>query len=182
VHCSYGLQTVSMRGVKSDNDDDDSPVRCSLCLRKSQRKAKKKTRGAATFQPSPPEPQVVVIGTGTGPPLTDPSAASMGPNADSTTPNPSQVLPILNPYLKKPKTVFTSPAESTIPPSLAPESGEIHSFVVPTHVDGGSSINDIALFFRQSPNLFTDQAFVTRIRATNFAPSPHLTATQRLVQ
>jgi hypothetical protein len=87
------------------------------------------------------------------------------------------VIPIANPYAKKAKASVRPP-----PPSSAPGSGEIHSFVVPTFIDGSSSVNDIALFFRQSPDLFTDQAFVTRIRATNFAPTPHLSTTQRLIQ
>jgi hypothetical protein len=54
-----------------------------------------------------------------------------------------------------------------------------NSFSVPRGVDGGSSINDIALFIRQTHTLFKDTDFVNRVCDINFAVTHHLTTTQR---
>jgi hypothetical protein len=54
-----------------------------------------------------------------------------------------------------------------------------NSFSVPHGVDGGSSVNDIALFIRQTHTLFKDTDFVNRVRDIDFAVTHHLTTTQR---
>jgi hypothetical protein len=54
-----------------------------------------------------------------------------------------------------------------------------NSFSVPHGVGGNSSVNEIALFIRQTHTLFKDSDFVNRVRDINFAVTHHLTTTQR---
>jgi hypothetical protein len=83
-----------------------------------------------------------------------------------------EVVPVRNPYLKKPPA--TKPSER-----LIVDNGTGLSYTVPSIVDGESSINDIALFIRQTDGLFKDTDFVNRVRGMNFATTNHLTTTQR---
>ena len=92
---------------------------------------------------------------------------------------PCSIVPsTINPHAKNP------PAASQETPKsyadwLVVDNITGNSFTVPGVVDGASSVNDIALFLRQTPTIFTDTSFANRVRNMNFATTNHLDTTQR---
>ena len=96
-------------------------------------------------------------------------------DVDVITPPPPSTT---NPYAKKPRT-STSKKPSQ---RLIVNNQTRSTFSVPNAVDGSSSINDIALFIRQSDSLFTDKSFVNRVRSMKYATTKNLSMTQRHIK
>jgi hypothetical protein len=89
------------------------------------------------------------------------------------------VTTVVNPYAKKPPPAASHEDPKPSADRLVVDARSGNSFVVPGVVDGSSSVNDIALFLRQTPTIFKETSFVNRVRSLNFANTSHLDTTQR---
>jgi hypothetical protein len=89
------------------------------------------------------------------------------------------VTTVVNPYAKKPPPAASHEDPKPSADRLVVDARSGNSFVVPGVVDGSSSVNDIALFLRQTPTIFNEMSFVNRVRSLNFANTSHLDTTQR---
>jgi hypothetical protein len=95
-------------------------------------------------------------------------------------PPPYRTVPtVVNPYAKKPPPAASHEDPKPSADRLVVDARSGNSFVVPGVVDGSSSVNDIALFLRQTPTIFKETSFVNRVRSLNFANTSHLDTTQR---
>jgi hypothetical protein len=89
------------------------------------------------------------------------------------------VTTVVNPYAEKPPPAASHEDPKPSADRLVVDARSGNSFVVPGVVDGSSSVNDIALFLRQTPTIFKETSFVNRVRSLNFANTSHLDTTQR---